>query len=154
MYARISIIRASSELVIQNFTEKDYSNIPLSFAILQAIPVCPTLWCFRALIRTVQLGSPLLITWSSLRSHAVITSSRKVSESFLAFTLCWLSPRTSPRWYTSVFSIFIRYPVISKKSSSPECTGKRCGQEETTVEPPYNYIYTMTVHMWFVFNTY
>ena len=74
-----------------------YSNNPLSFAMILAIPVCPSLRCFRALTRTVQLGSPLLMTWSSFCNHAVMTSSRKVLESIFATTLCWLSPRTSPR---------------------------------------------------------
>jgi len=57
-----------------------YSDNPLSLAMLPAIPVCPTLWCFRPLMSTVQLGSPLVITLSSFRSHAVVTSSRNVSE--------------------------------------------------------------------------
>ena len=77
----------------------NYSRFPKwSFAMLLAIPVCPTLRCFRASTRTVQLGSPFSETWSSLRSHAVMTSSRNVSESLRVLTLFCLSPRTIPRW--------------------------------------------------------
>ena len=51
-----------------------------------AIPVCPTLRCFSASTRTVQLGSPFSATWSSFRSHAAITSSRKVVESIIVLS--------------------------------------------------------------------
>ena len=95
---------------------------PLRFAILAAIPICPTLGSFRALIRTIQLGSPHILTQSSWRSQAAMTSLRKVDGSIF-LRLVWLSPKTSPSSWIWLFSISCRYPVISTRSGISESRG-------------------------------
>ena len=56
-----------------------YTNVSSFSARLLAIPVCPTLQCTRSLMRTVQLGSPLLVVWSSFCNYVLMASSRNLS---------------------------------------------------------------------------
>ena len=55
----------------------------LSAAIFPATPIWFTLRFLRALTKVLHVGTPLLITWSSLSSHAAIMSSLNVRESIM-----------------------------------------------------------------------
>ena len=59
---------------------------PLSLLMSLASPFCPILWCLRAFTKVLQVGMPLFSTWSSRRSQAAITLSRKMSDSFMFST--------------------------------------------------------------------